>query len=84
MSQKEVKLHYRDLKIAYEVDQKSIADLAAHYEIEWADMKKALRDYGFTIRLKEVKPENPPKAYKVILVDSDKIVVEEPKVTTAQ
>ena len=76
MSQKEVKIPYRECKIMYDVDLKTVAEMAEHYGIEWTDMKSALRQYGFTIRKNEPKPATPPKNYKVVLVDTDKVVVE--------
>lgn len=81
MSQKEVKLSWRELNIAYNVDFKTVAQLAEQYGIEWADMKSALRSYGFTVRKGEVRPTEPAKAYKVVLTDTDKIVAEEAVVT---
>lgn len=77
MSQKEVKLSWRELNIAYNVDRKTVAQLADQYGIEWVDMKQALRDYGFTVRKGEIKPDQPVKSYKVVLTDTDKIVVPE-------
>ena len=74
MGLKEVKIPYRDCKVMYEVDQWSIAKMADHYGIQWDDMKKAMRGYGFTIRLHEPKPTPPPKNYVIELVDTDKIV----------
>ena len=86
MSQKEVKLSWRELNIAYNVDFKTVAELAEQYGIEWTDMKAALRGYGFVVRKGEVKAAEPAKSYKVILTDTDKIVVEEAAtpVVTAQ
>ena len=78
---KQVELTYRELKIAYEVDLKSVTELANHYGIEFADMKAALRSYGFTIRKNEPKQTPPTKDYEVVLVDTDKVVVETPKLT---
>ena len=83
MSQKEVKITYRDCKIDYEVDKKSVAELAAKYGIDWADMKSALRQYGIVARKGEIKPETPSKAYTVVLTDTDKIVNEPEVVVTA-
>lgn len=77
MSQKEVKLSWRELNIAYNVDFKTVNQLAEQYGIDWADMKQALRDYGFTVRKGEIKPDQPAKNYKVILTDTDKVVVTE-------
>lgn len=74
MSQTEVKIKWRDVRIAYEVDEKSIAELSEEYQIDWVDMKKALMDYGITIRKTEKRPEDSPKPYKVILVDTAKVV----------
>lgn len=79
MSQKEVNIPYRECKIMYEVDGQSIAQLAAHFGIEWSDMKQALRDYGFTTRKTEKQPEAPAKSYVVVLVDKDKIAPKEAK-----
>jgi hypothetical protein len=56
--------------------------LATEYGIEWYDMKKALRSYGFVIRKNEPKPAEPNKAYVVILLDTDKIV--EPETVTTK
>lgn len=85
MSQKEVKLSWRELNIAYNVDFKTVAQLAEQYGIDWVDMKAALRSYGFVIRKGEQRPAEPTKAYKVILSDTDKIVAEEVvSVVTAQ
>ena len=82
MSQKEVKLNWRELNISYNVDLKTVAQLAEMYGIDWADMKLALRQYGFKVRKSEVRPDKPVKPYKVILVDTDKIkAVEEEEVT---
>lgn len=83
MSQKEVKLSWRELNIAYNVDFKTVNQLAEQYGIDWTDMKQALRDYGFTVRKGEVKPSSPAKNYKVILTDTDKVVVEDKTVVTA-
>jgi SAM-dependent MidA family methyltransferase len=83
MSQKEVKLSWRELNIAYNVDFKTVGQLAENYGIDWTDMKQALRDYGFTVRKGEVKPDQPAKNYKVILTDADKVVVEDKTVVTA-
>lgn len=69
-----VDIPYRECKIMYEVDQKSIAEMAKFYNIEWADMKNALRQYGFTIRNKEPKPAAPAKEYTVNLVNPEKVV----------
>lgn len=74
MSQKVVEIKYRDVRIAYEVDEKSVAELAEHYNIEWVDMKKALMDYGITVRKGEKRPADAAKAYKVVLVDTGKVV----------
>lgn len=76
MSQTEVKLSWRDLNIAYNVDKQSVAQLATTYGIDFTDMKAALRSYGFTIRKNEEKPSAPVKSYTVTLVDTDKIVQE--------
>lgn len=76
-NKKEVKLSWRDLNIDYNVDFLTVAQIAEKYSIEWSDAKKALRDYGFTIRMKEPKPTEPTKDYTVVLVDSDKIVTED-------
>ena len=73
-AQKVVSIKYRDVRIAYEVDEKTVAELAEHYEIEWADMKKALMDYGITVRKGEKRPADAAKSYKVTLVDTDKVV----------
>lgn len=83
--QREVNIKYRDVRIAYEVDEKSVAELAEQYQIDWVDMKKALMDYGITVRKNEKRPEEPNKAYKVVLVDTAKIVPEtaKTKVVTA-
>ena len=83
MSQKQVNISYRECAIGYNIDFKSVAQLATEYGIEWYDMKKALRSYGFVIRKGEVKPTEPNKAYNVVLVDTDKIVAEEAPVTKA-
>ncbi len=87
MSQtRKVEISYRDCRVDYEVDKMSVAALAAKYDIDWADMKSALRQYGIVIRKGEIKPTTPPKAYTVVLTDTDKIV-NEPEtvsVTTAQ
>lgn len=87
--QKQVNLSYRQCRIDYEVDMKSVAQMATENGIEWYDMKKALRAYGFVIRKNEPKPADPNKTYVVNLVDTDKIVEPEavaPKtsVTTTQ
>ena len=74
MLQKEVKISYRECKIMYMVDMKTVAEMAEHYGIEWVDMKSSLRQYGFTIRKNEPKPSEPVKNYKVVL-ESDKVVV---------
>lgn len=76
MQQTEVKLSWRDLNIAYNVDKKPVAELATQYGIDFTDMKAALRSYGFTIRKNEEKPLSPVKPYTVVLVDTDKIVQE--------
>lgn len=77
MSQKEIKLSWRELNIAYNVDFKTVAELAELYGTDWTDMKAALRGYGFTVRKGEAKLVEPVKNYKVILIDTDKIVLEE-------
>lgn len=87
MSQtRKVEINYRDCRVDYEVDKLSVAALAAKYDIDWADMKSALRQYGIVIRKGEQKPIAPAKSYTIVLVDTDKIV-NEPEtvsVTTAQ
>lgn len=72
-TKKEVSIKYRDVRIAYEVDGKSIADLATTYDIEWPDMKKALMDYGITIRRNGEVRTASEKDYVVVLADKDKI-----------
>lgn len=96
MSQtKTIPISWRDCRIAYDVDMKSVAQLATEYGIEWTDMKKVLRAYGFVIRKNEPRPVEPPKGYTINLVDKDKIqpdpenylavaAVGNPNVTTAQ
>lgn len=69
-----VEIGYRDCNIMYNVDRWSVEKMANHYGIEWSDMKKVLRSYGFTIRKGEVKPPEAPKPYIIDLVDVDKIV----------
>jgi hypothetical protein len=70
---REVSIKWRDVRIAYEVDEKSIAELAELYDIDWSDMKKVLMDYGISVRRDgEVKPE-PAKSYTIHLVDADKV-----------
>ena len=83
MSQTQVNLGWRDLNIAYNIDLKSVTELAAQYGIDFHDMKAALRSYGFTIRKGEVKPAEAAKPYTVVLTDTDKIVVEEPTIAKA-
>ena len=56
-----INIPYRECKIMYDVDQKSISQMAEHFGIEWSEMKAALRQYGFTIRNKEPKPAGAPK-----------------------
>lgn len=83
---REVSIKHRDIRIMYEIDEKTIAECAEAYDIDWTDMKKVLTDYGITIRRNgEVRPE-PAKHYSIKLVDADKIVKEAPKaaVVTAQ
>jgi SAM-dependent MidA family methyltransferase len=82
MSQKEVKLSWRELNIAYNVDFKTVAQLAEQYGIDWTDMKAALRGYGFVVRKGEAKVAEPSKPYKVILIDTDKIVAEDSVAST--
>ena len=72
MSQTLINIKYRDVRIAYEVDEKSVAELAEFYQIEWVDMKKALMDYGITVRKGEKRPVDAAKGYKVVLVDTNK------------
>lgn len=81
--QKEVNLSWRELNIGYNVDMKSVADMADSYGIDFVDMKSALRSYGFTIRKGEQKPNEPVKSYKVVLTDTDKVVAETVKPTVA-
>lgn len=74
---REVKLSWRQLNIDYNVDLKSVTELSEYYGVDFQDMKKALRNYGFTIRKGEPAPKEPTKDYTIVLVDTDKIVVEE-------
>jgi len=68
-----VHLYYRDLRIAYDIDMLSIAQIAEKYQIEWSDVKSALVSYGVTIRRNgETKPA--AKGYTIVLADTDKIV----------
>jgi len=77
--QRQVNMSFRDLKIKYLVDGHSIEKMAKEFNVDWSDMKQALRDYGFTIR-QEVKPLDNPKEYCINLIDTDKIVQKEEKV----
>ncbi len=82
MSQITVQLKWRDLNIAYNIDQKSVGELAEQYGISWQDMKSALRSYGFKIRKGEIKPADAPKPYVVHLVDEDKVVADDEEIKT--
>lgn len=80
---REVSIKWRDVRIAYAVDEKSIAELADEYDIDWADMKKVLMDYGISVRRDgEEKPE-PAKHYTIHLIDTDKITKTPAKPVTA-
>ena len=83
MSQKEVKIPFRECKIMYDVDLKTVAEMAEHYNIDWTDMKSALRQYGFTIRKNEPKPAEPVKNYKIVL-ETDKVVVNTEVITAVE
>jgi hypothetical protein len=73
-TKREVSIKWRDVRIAYEVDEKSIAELAELYDIDWADMKKVLMEYGISVRRdSETRPE-PAKPYTIHLVDTDKVI----------
>ncbi len=72
-----VEIPYRDCKIMYEVDMKSISEMAEHYGIEWSEMKNSLRAYGFTIRNKEPKPTEPVKGYTIKLTNPERVVAKQ-------
>lgn len=62
----------RDVRIAYEVDEKPISEVAEVYGIDWTDMKKVLTDFKIAIRRDGEERPEPAKSYKVVLHDYDK------------
>lgn len=68
-TKKEVAMDYRDLTVLYNVDYKSVQEIAEHYGIEWIDAKQALRDSGITVRINEPKPDSPERDYTIVLTD---------------
>lgn len=67
--QREVKLTWKALSVAYNVDYKTVAELAADYGITWTEMKTALHEFGFTVRRGEARPDEPGSDYTINLVD---------------
>ena len=95
MSEKKtVVIDYRDLNVMYNVEFKTVAEIAEHYGIEWVDAKQALRDSGITVRINEPKAAEPERPYTVTLTDKMNLrakrakavttAVTTPGVTTAQ
>ena len=68
-AKKEVAIDFRDLNVMYNVDYKSVQEIAEHYNIEWIDAKQALRDSGITVRINEPKPDSPERDYTIVLTD---------------
>ena len=68
-TKKEVTIDFRDLNVMYNVEYKTVAEIAAHYGIEWVDAKQALRDFGITVRINEPKAAEPERPYIVTLTD---------------
>lgn len=69
---KNVQIKERDVITAYLTDEMPIAEIAEHYGIDWADMKKVLMDFSIPIRRDgEVRPE-PAKPYSISLFYYDR------------
>ena len=68
-AKREVAIDFRDLNVMYNVDYKTVQEIAEHYGIEWADAKQALRDSGITVRINEPKPSEPERPYVITLTD---------------
>ena len=74
---KKIEIAKRDVLVDYTVDNKSVAELATKYGIEFQQMKQVLRAYGLTVRKNETEPAPKAKDYQVILVDLGNKVLEE-------
>lgn len=61
----------RDLRISYDIDQKSSQELATEYDVTHEEMKAAIRAAGLVVRKSEIKTQPQPSAYRVVLVDGD-------------
>lgn len=83
-AKKVVKIDYRDLNVMYNVDYKSVQEIAEHYGIEWVDAKQALRDSGITVRINEPKPTEPERAYTITLTDDLNLKARAAKVTSTK
>jgi len=82
---KVVTLSQRELNIDYNVDFTPVKDLATKYGIDFQDMKKALRDCGFTIRKNEPEPDAPERDYVVkVNLDGKNPVKAPKKIETSQ
>lgn len=66
---KTISLSWRELNVAYNVDYKSVAEMAASYGITWTEMKAALHECGFTVRKGEVRPDVPVSDYTIQVID---------------
>lgn len=86
-TKKEVVIDFRDLNVMYNVDFKTVQEVADHYGIDWTDAKQALRDCGFTVRINEPKQAEPDKPYTVKITDTFNLkskANKAPKPVTAQ
>lgn len=81
-TKKDVVIDYRDLNVMYNVEFKTVAEIAAYYGIEWTDAKQALRDSGITVRINEPKAAEPERPYTVTLTDVMNLKAKRAKVNT--
>lgn len=64
-----IELSWKSLNVAYNVDYKTVAQIAAEYGITWTEAKAALHECGFTVRKGEVRPDVPASSYKIVITD---------------
>lgn len=64
-----IQLGWKALNVAYNVDYKTVAQIAAEYGITWTEAKAALHECGFTVRKGEVRPDVPVSAYTIEVID---------------
>lgn len=85
-----VVLGWKALNVAYNVDYKTVAQMATEYGITWTEMKAALHECGFTVRKGEVRPDAPASDYTITINDDrpdgakKKAVKAAPAVTAVQ